>query len=97
MSILPSSESFHDNVSIQNWNYFHDNVHDLFNDVYIKLEGSVNRHAHPLKKLSPEEVKMKNKPWLSTDNLKSLKLEVRYLLEKRDNSIIKIVSDLIIF
>ena len=29
-----------------------------------KLEGSVNRHA-PLKKLSPKEIKIKNKPWLS--------------------------------
>ena len=32
-----SSESFRDDVTIQNWNYSHDNVHDSFNDFYIKL------------------------------------------------------------
>ena len=45
-----SNESFQDDVFIQNWNYAHENVHNLFNDFYSKLEGSVNRHA-PLKKL----------------------------------------------
>ena len=43
-----SSESFRDDVSIQNWNYSHDNVHDSFRDFYIKLERSINIHA-PLK------------------------------------------------
>ena len=42
------SESFRDNVSIQNWNYSHDNVNDSFKDFYTKLEASVDRHA-PLK------------------------------------------------
>ena len=59
-----SSESFRDDVSIQNWNYSHDNVHDSFADFYTKLEGSVNRHAS-LKKLSPKAVKVNSKPWLS--------------------------------
>ena len=68
-----SSESFRDDVSIQNWVYSHDNVHDLFNDFYNKLEGSVNRHA-PLKKLSPKVIKLKNKPWLSNDILKLIKI-----------------------
>ena len=53
-----SSESFCD-VSIQNWNYSHDNVHDSFIDFYTKLERSVNRHAP----LSPKEIKVKNKAW----------------------------------
>ena len=57
-----SSESFRYDVSIQNWNYSHDNVHDSFRDFYIQLEGSVNKHA-PLKKLSPKDIKLKRKPW----------------------------------
>ena len=52
-----SVESFRDDVSIQNWRYSQENVHDLFKDFYSKLEGSVNRHT-PLKKLSPKEIKM---------------------------------------
>ena len=40
-----STESFRDNVSIQNWSYSHENVHDSFMDFYNKLEGSVNRHS----------------------------------------------------
>ena len=68
-----STESFRDDVSIQNWNYAHDNVHDSFRDLYTKLEGSVNRHA-PLKKLSPKEIKTKNKPWLSPRILKMIKI-----------------------
>ena len=66
-----SSESFRDDVSIQNWNYSHDNVHDSFIDFYPKLEGSVNRHA-PLKKLPPKGIKVKNKPWLNADILKMI-------------------------
>ena len=55
-----SSERFCEDVSIQNWNDSRDNVHEIFNDFYNKLEGSVNRHA-PLKKLSHKEHKLKNK------------------------------------
>ena len=54
-------------------------------DFYNKLEGSVNRHA-PLKKLSPKEIKTSNKPWLSTDILKMIKIK------NRDNLIMKTVS-----
>ena len=61
-----SNESFRDDVSIQTWNYAHENIHQAFKDFYTKLEGSISRHA-PLKKLSPKEIKLKNKPWLSTD------------------------------
>ena len=67
-----SVESFRDDVSIQNWRYSQQNVHDLFKDFYSKLEGSVNRHA-PLKKLSPKETKIKNKPWLNIEILKMIK------------------------
>ena len=60
------NRKFFRDVSIQYWNCSHDNVHDLFQDFYSKLEGSVNSHA-PLKKLSPKEIKLKNKPWLNAE------------------------------
>ena len=76
-----SSESFRDDVSIQNWNYSHDNVHDSFIDFYTKLEGPVNRHAH-LKKLSPKEIKVKNKPWLNADIFKMIKVRNKVFARK---------------
>ena len=77
-----SNESFRDDVFIQNWNYAHENVHNLFNDFYSKLEGSVNRHA-PLKKLSPKEIKIKNKPWLNTIILKMIKIRNKVFHRKK--------------
>ena len=73
-----SSESFRDDVSIQNWIYTHNNVHDSFKDFYTKLEGSVvNRHA-ALKKLSP---KVK---WLSAIILKLIKIRNKvFAIKKR--------------
>ena len=76
-----SNDSFRD-VSIQNWNYYHDNVHDSFSDFYIKLEGSVNRHA-PLKKLSLKEIKIKNKPWLSQVIVKMIKIRNKVFARKK--------------
>ena len=77
-----SSESFRDDVSIQNWVYSHDNIHDSFNDFYNELEGSVNRHA-PLKKLSPKEIKLKNKPWLSAEIQKLIKIRNKVFARKK--------------
>ena len=68
-----SSESFRNDVSIQNWNYSSNNVDDSFRDFYHKLEGCVNRHA-PMKKLTPREIKIKNKPWLNEEIAKLIKL-----------------------
>ena len=45
-----TNESFRDDISIQKWNYSYNNVQDLFNDFYVKLDGCVIRHA-PLKKV----------------------------------------------
>ena len=77
-----SSDSFRDDVSIQNWTYSHENVHDSFSNFYSKLEGSVNRHA-PLKKLSPKEIKIKNKPWLSHLIVKMIKIRNKVFARKK--------------
>ena len=76
------SESFRDDVSIQNWNYSNTNVNDSFKDFYTKLEASVDRHA-PVKKLTPREIKIKNKPWLSTEILKMIKIRNKIFARKK--------------
>ena len=68
------SESFRDDVSIQNWN-------DSFKDFYTKLEASVDSHA-PLKKLTPREIKIRSKPWLSTEILKMIKIRNKIFARK---------------
>ena len=85
-----SNESFRD-VSIQYWNYTQNNVHDLIQDFYSKLEGSVNRHV-PLKKLSPVEIKIKNKPWLNAEILKMIKIRNKVFHRKKGNPIMKTVN-----
>ena len=74
--------NFREDVSIQNWDYTHENVHDLFKDFYSKLEGAVNRHA-PLKKLSPKEIKVKSKPWLNAEILKMIKIKNKVFNRKK--------------
>ena len=79
-----SSDSFREDVSIQNWCYSHDNVNGSFKDFYNKLEASVDRHA-PLKKLTPKEIMTKNKPWLSTELLKMIKVRNKIFARKKGN------------
>ena len=69
-------------IIVCNWNYSHDNVHDSFIDFYTKLEGSVNKHA-PLKKWSPKEIKVKNKPWLNADILKMIEVRNKVFARKK--------------
>ena len=77
-----SQESFRDDVSIQNWCYSHNNVNDLFKDFYTKLEASADRHA-PLKKLTPKEITIKSKQWLSTEILKTIKFRNKIFARKK--------------
>ena len=69
-------------VTIQNWIYTHNNVHDSFKDFYTKLEGSLSRHA-PLKKLTPKEITSRNKPWLSVVILKMIKIRNKVFAKKK--------------
>ena len=68
-----SSESFHDDISIQNWNNKYDNINDQFNDFHWRLDECINRHA-PIKKLSPGEIKLKCKPWINNKIMKMIKV-----------------------
>ena len=90
-----SSESFRDDISIQNWNNRFDNINHQFNDFYWRLDECVNRHA-PIKKLSPGEIKLKSKPWI-TDNITKMikfrnKLFARKKRQPNNNSIVELFN-----
>ena len=57
-------------------------MNDQFGDFYFKLEGCVDRHA-PLKKLKPKEIKLKHKPWISSDLKKMIKFKNKYFQRKK--------------
>ena len=77
-----SEKSFRDDVSIQKFNQNLMDVNDQFNDFYYKLEGCVNRHA-PYKKLTPKEVKLYNKPWISSRLIKMIKIKNKLFNRKK--------------
>ena len=86
-----SSESFRNYVSIQNWNYSSNNVDDSFRDFYHKLEGCVNRYT-PMKKLTPREIKIKNKPWLNEEIAKLIKLRNKAHARKKRQEVLQLVK-----
>ena len=78
-----SDDSFRDDVSIQNFNNYSKDVNEKFNDFYFKLEACVERHA-PLKKLTPKEIKLENKPWITSELNKMNKMRNKlFQLKKR--------------
>ena len=77
-----SSESFQDDISIQNWNNRYDNINDQFNDFHWRLDECVNRHA-PFKKLSPGEIKLKCKSWISSKITKMIKVRNKLFARKK--------------
>ena len=60
------SQQFCDDVSIQNWSTNLLQVDELFIDYHTKLQGCVERHA-PFKKVLPKEIKIKSRPWITTE------------------------------
>ena len=77
-----SEKSFRDDVSIQNFNNNYNNINDQFNDFYLKLEGCADRHA-PYRKLTPKEVKLNQKPWISSDIIKMIKTKNKLFHRKK--------------
>ena len=79
--------------SYRDWDLTLDNVNDSFKDFHMKLEGAVNRHA-PMRKLNPKEIKIKNKPWMTSHIVKQIKLRNKIFERKRrqpDNENIQIL------
>ena len=76
------SQQFRDDVSIQNFDNNLNNVNDQFWDFYFKLNGCVERHA-PIKELTPKEIKLKNKPWITADINKMIKIRNKFFKRKK--------------
>ena len=77
-----SEDSFRDDVSIQNFDNNFEDVNDQFKDFYLRLKGCIDRHA-PLKKLTPKEVKLNHKPWISVDINKMIKIKNKLFHRKK--------------
>ena len=77
-----SESYFRDDVSIQSWNMQSSDSNHLMNDFFLKLEGCADRHA-PIKKLSPREIKLKSKPWITTDIVKRIKYRDKLFERKK--------------
>jgi len=91
-----SEKTFRDDVSIQNFNNDLTDINDQFNDLYFKLEGCVNRHA-PYKKLSPKEVKLNQKPWITSNLIKMINIKNILFYRKKkqpNNNNIKILYNI---
>ena len=76
------AEIFRDDVSIQPWNTNLNNANDLFSDFHHKLKGCVDRHA-PIKQLTPKEVKLTNKPWITPEISKMIKIRNKTFARKK--------------
>ena len=76
------TEKFWDDVSIQTWNTNLNNANDLFLDFHHKLKGCVDRHA-PIKQLTPKEVKLTNKPWITPVISKLIKIRNKTFAHKK--------------
>ena len=77
-----SEKNFRDDVSIQIFDNDFFDVNDQFNDFFLKLEGCVNRHA-PFKKLTSKEIRTKDKPWISSELIKMIKIKNKLFYRKK--------------
>ena len=77
-----SEESFREDVSMQSFNNNLTDVNMQFKDFYLRLEGCVERHA-PLKKLTPKEIKLQQKPWITTELRKMIRIRNKLFNRKK--------------
>ena len=75
-----SEINFRDDVSIQQWRVDTEDPNLLTYDLVSKLDGCAERHA-PTQKLTPKEIKLTLKPWITPDIQKLIKL--RDLFERK--------------
>ena len=91
------SQLFRDDVSIQNFNNNLEDINDQFWDFYFKLNGCVERHA-PIRELTAAEIKLKNKPWITSVITKMIKIRNKLFRRKKrqpNNENVKRVYNLI--
>ena len=72
---------FLEDLSIQNFED-KENANDSFSDLLDKYEACVKRHM-PLKKVNKKEKKLENKPWLTKDILKKIKIRNNLFANKK--------------
>ena len=76
-----SADYFRDDVSIQQWSSSGTDVNVLTGDFLWRITGCTDRHA-PVKKLSPKDVKLRLKPWITTHICKLIKIRDRLYARK---------------
>ena len=63
----------------------------MINDFYSKLEACVERHA-PIKKLTlKKEIKLENKPWITSELNKMIKIRNKLFQRKKRQPNMKII------
>ena len=77
-----SEQKFRDDVSIQPFNNNSIDPNLLTSDLIWRLDGCAERHA-PTKKLSPKEIKLRLKPWITPDIFKLIKIRDRLFSRKK--------------
>ena len=77
-----SENSFRDDVSIQQWRQDTNDPNLLTYDLVRKLDGCAERHA-PTQKLTPKEIKLTLKPWITPDIQNLIKLRDRLFERKK--------------
>jgi len=77
-------KAFLDDLSIQKFEEL-GNPNERFSDLIWKYEATVKRHM-PLKKVTNKEKKMNNKPWISKEILKKIKIRNNLFARKKQDT-----------
>ena len=77
-----SEINFRDDVSIQRWRQDTDDPNLLTYDLVSKLDACAERHA-PTKKLTPKEVKLSLKPWITSEIQNMISIRDRLFARKK--------------
>ena len=77
-----SGDLFRDDVSIQRWKEDSIDANVLMSDFVWRLDGCAERHA-PIKKLSPQEIKRRLNPWMTTEIIKLIRIRDRLFARKK--------------
>ena len=77
-----SEDSFRDDVSIHNFKNYFENVNDKFINFFFFSWKAVLKDM-PLKKLTPKEIKLESKPWITADLNKMIKIRNKLFQRKK--------------
>ena len=87
-----SEISFRNDVSIQQWRQDTEDPNLLTFDLIRKLDGCAERHA-PIQKLTPKEIKLTLKPWITSEIQKLVRIRDRLHERKKKDSLIMTMSE----